>query len=973
MNMRTLPPLLVLAFTIGALLFDSGLREARSGDQVQLRVAYDPQAYYQLVNEEIVKHLRFCPYFGERGAPRGVDLRDATDAQFGLLPDDEQPSIGTGLDDECGKCDEQDRRLTGLFCLTTEAAGDPILRTQIKNFAVLSPLGTDLSILDRWSLGAEDRVEGIRAGIHRQRMPSTESGPALEFRGDISFRSPAMRKILIDAAGNERVLGGGSAPADLQAWRAEQQHTVEDGRLLRTEHALPLDWGAAKLFELPGVDDRLALLVKEAAGLRVLIDGAPIKRNMRSVLALDRGQVLEFDLPGGPPLRLRLAGERTGTISSLQLSAHGPRREIDAEAGLDGLVRGLVSGIEGSLHMLSDMREQRDALAQDDAGLDPTRLADADITLTLDRAIQMQSVDRLQRFATSPDSPLNQNGLALRNVDGLWMEAGALVPFPSLTLTIMDADRGDLLALGTYPSSQTVTHVLERVAASDGARARLLRESLGEELTRPNMHLQPHAIGSLFKPLFAWAAGEADPALVQFSLTHGEPKEDWAYDSLDVHRELTRCMVSGRRTATGSHFAGAYGNKSSSWPCPMQVQPGEDLCSALAVSDTYYFLELAVRLSLEARGLPLPATDVPERKRDEAYELSRMCRPNRVEGPDGVRRLTCEAPEREADSVRDINHYLPDTCPDSRYTNMCRVIDTLGVQLQPTNMLNEPPLPMVKAYLGPLADLIESLAVDAPEQCASGQEMLLDAFRWAVPAPPQWAQDLMVNCAPGLESFIEGGGLNYWNDIHVAQTFSRLFVGQPELRARLIASIDEKQRDRWDEDGDQADDGDDDDDAREPATFGPVIDHECAGATSARCLVLHGLDGAIRVGTLKELKSLEVALQQPYVDAGKSITVRLRGKTGTLRAPFPSFLYDNRVGWYRGTTPRKSLHTALLVEVADGSGHARHYVVYLAVQGVDDTLLSSDAAKFFGVTGPGFAVMQRVVDDAVLDLEAAQP
>ena len=69
-------------------------------------------------------------------------------------------------------------------------------------------------------------------------------------------------------------------------------------------------------------------------------------------------------------------------------------------------------------------------------------------------------------------------------------------------------------------------------------------------------------------------------------------------------------------------------------------------------------------------------------------------------------------------------------------------------------------------------------------------------------------------------------------------------------------------------------------------------------------------------------------------------------------------------------TPRKSVHTALLVEASDSQGRARHYVVYLALNGVDDTLTSKDAATFFTSEHPGFSVLERLLSDATLDLRA---
>jgi hypothetical protein len=677
------------------------------------------------------------------------------------------------------------------------------------------------------------------------------------------------------------------------------------------------------------------------------------------VLAVDRGQVIEIALDGGAPLRLRLAGDRTGTISTRRLSTQGLRREIDRESGLDDIVVGLVSGVEATLRTLNDTWEHRNGREREDPHYDPQRLAEADITLTIDRAMQMQSVDSLRRFAVSPDSPLNGKGLNPHYENGLWLDDGAPVPFPHITLTIMDADNGDLLAMGSYPNSQSATEGLERSAALTGPRARLLREHLAQELTRTSLQLRPHAIGSIFKPFFAWAAGSADPELIDFVIDNRSRSSDWSYGNLDRDRELTRCMVSGRRTTDKkkSHLDNAYEIKTPFWHCKADGT-GEDICGALAISDTYFFLELAARVSLEARDLSLPTqAEAPEdRNRDAKYELWKFCGPQRVYPPSGSSERTCTTPDGQPFDSPQITKFLPDSCPDPKYTKLCAMIGTLGVQLQPTNKTNDPSTQAVDGFLGPLAGLVEELSSNTPTGCTSGSATLLDGFRWVVPSAPQWPQDLMRACTPDLEAFLEGGGLNYWNDVVVAQTFSRLFVNQPTLHARLVAAIDDKQSKVTPE--------------VEPepvAPIGRLVDSECADSDAARCLVLRGLEGAMRRGgTLGGLQEIQAELQAPHDAAG--ISVQIRGKTGTLRAPFPNFVRQPKVGWVHSMSPRKSVHTALLVEVADAEGSARHYVVYLSVNGVDDALLSSDAAKFFSSSGPGYAVLQRVVDDAVLDL-----
>jgi hypothetical protein len=938
--------LALLGGAVLMLLARSVVREATPSD-IDVAAVYDPLSYYQLVNDEIVEHLRFCPLYADRQMYGEQALSRAAQVQFDLEEDEEGGP--TNVPEDCADCDVQNRRLNALFCLSSSAAVTTELASRISRFAELSPLAADMSVPDRWVYGAEGKVMKIREGVHKQRLPDPESTHVLDYRGDITYRSSAAHKMLIDGAGNERLLGGGTGGAQLVEWRNDQVQTLEDGRLQRTTHALPLHLApAATIYEMPDVEDRIALVVNEDSGLRLLVDGAPIDPTVRSVLAVDRGQVIEIALDDREPLQLRLAGGRTGTLSTQRLTADGRRREIDPESGLDDLVTSLVSAIETTLRHVNDTWDLR---RPRDEKYDPERLANADITLTIDRALQLQAVDSLNRFATSEKSPHNSSKSSPRYQDGLWWDGDSPVPFPHMTLTIMDADNGELLALASYPSTQSVVTGLEHASSLSGSRARLLREQLGQELGRTSLHLRPHAIGSIFKPFIAWAAGRADPQLLEFELDPGARDREWR-DDLDNNRLLTRCMVSGRRIADKdqSHLSNAYPGKSTSWRC-REGTTGEDVCGALAVSDTYYFIELAARIALVSGGGTLPAAGTPDRERDESYELPALCGRQFVYGKSRKRTATCA--EQPGASISEL---LPDACKLEDSRAICKIVHDLDVQLQETNQRNDPSPDSIDGYLGPLADLIRELMDKAPQGCESPRKILLDGFRWAVPLPPQWPQDRMRTCTPDLESFMEGGGLNYWTDIHVAQIFSRLFTGQPGLHARLVAQIDDL---AWPQAGERR---------------GPAVDDVCKTLDAdPRCSVLKGLFGAIHdsSGTLKQLDKVEEELMKRNEDAnGTGMVLTLRGKTGTTRAPFPTFIRKQKEGWVHAMTPRKSVHTALLVEASDAQGNARHYVVYLALNGVDDSLVSKDAAAFFTSDHPGFSVLARLLSDAALDLRA---
>lgn len=996
---------------------------------------YDPSSYYHVVNQEVVKHLLFCPLYDDPARESRGDrtIEDAAAVQFGFLPEGEQepeqldeerrldrePAQTIPLrSEDCATCDGERRRINSLFCFKRKSAEQSQVTDLISNFIQVSPLISDLAVPDRWKLESDNSVERLREGVHRQQLPD-RSSRALnrqQYQGHLLYRESSSQAVLIDLAGNEHVLGPGVAQGEARDWKAMQDEALETGRIQRTTHPLPFELrhrqgsgGTSTLVTFaelpPEIGGGLVLSVAQGleSKLTLLLDGAPINSRYRSVLAIERGQVLEIDIGEGTPLRLRVAGERTGTLSSYRLTAEGRQRETDPESGLEDLTNSLIAALESSLRELNDIYGER---AHQGGKLDPARLARADITLAIDRGLQVQAVRSLTDFAESPAADHNrEHDGQIRNPHfsgGLWVEGEddeqTPTPFPHMTLTIMDADEGELLALASYPQVETIKNALVETARRSGPRIPLLQEQLRQELQRTSLHLRPHPIGSVFKPLLAWAAASADPQLVDF-IQRNRSKEagDWRPDPSD-NRLLTQCMIAGRSTeARGrqvSHLKQAFRSRANvAWRCDESSRHvGEDLCGALAVSDTYYFLELIARIVTISEERPLPNTArersvfeqqvIPEAQldalyaaRDESYDLRSMCRTQRLKLEDGRSHRVClPDPEARGEPRGRISSFLPVVCakgPDA--SAICKISRYLDVQLQEVNAPNNPDLLKVEAYLGPVQALIAELAANTPKNlCPAGEDIFQESFRWVIPNHPKWPTDLMRSCTPYLEAFVEGGGLNYWNDIHLVQSLGRVFTGNPALYAKLIVGIDEKHQ-AGAETSDQLGDGI----ALAPATKRKIVCAQNEERESPQCLVLRGLHGALQPGgTLRKLRPSLTKLSRS-VEA-KALSVNLWGKTGTTRAKYPGFVYrksdvdaadeDEELAeewrWVHGNVIRKSVHTALLLEVHDESGHARHYVIYLSVNGVDDKLSSTNLQKFFFDGQTGFDLLQRLVNDA---------
>ncbi|HEX2572144.1 MAG TPA: hypothetical protein VH877_21550 [Polyangia bacterium] len=997
---------------------------------------YDPQSYYQLVNQEIAPHLEFCPLhatpltvasFEEGSDARATELLEGVVTDGASAPPRRKSQPGPGAGDGTPEANAPARapmrcacphRLSAIFCLRDDPGVD---RSRIERYARLSPLLDDLAIPSRWRLevsrsGSAGSPEVQRLsfrlipGSHRQRLPGGAIRP--RYDGTIYYHPTPARAVLLDAGGNERTLGRGGAAgskpidAEMARWREEQQDALAGGslhrELLRSD-TLVLRHGDDSVTLRLAPEGNLLLVtvpeVRPGSDFSVSIDGAPLpSMRRRWILGLHPLQQIQLRWDAQPSLSLRFLSHRAGVLSETHFGTSGNERVFDEASGAEDYVRALAGTIREATDSLGEAyRECGRELTRPPGLSQPNMeaLATADVWLTLDQVLQGAAQRALVRYAER--GPLSRARLGLHR--GEWRDGAELAPPPHLSLLVMDADRGDVLATAAYPSTQEVRRLLGALAQERSGPVALLAEDLESEQRRISLHLRPHPIGSVFKPLFAWSAGETDRALIDFTLPRLHA-EDWRFGpgGKVQNRLVDQCLISTRRVENNTrwHFERAYLTPGFSDSCTGGAGPGdsEDLCLALATSDTYWFVELAARVMARARGLALPPLETPADQRD--YGLSEVCAPQvlatRERGP---RQVVCEGAASAAGRAQAMQSWFPVSCQSKDPNPICGMADLLGIQLQPIGDLSRPGT--TDSFLGPLHGLVERLAAPLGDRCPELQTWRVrdeSGFRWLVPSQTVWRADLMHRCTPDIEVFVEGGHINYWDNIYLGQSLGRLFIGNRALTARMVAQVEVP---------DAAAEGGRSEVAplapatpATPATGAAAgtaqqaapaavlaVSESCAGAADTpRCRVLRGLELAIRRGTLAELRELPAWLGAEHGGKAGGLEIGLWGKTGTLRDVYPVYQLERRPGgsrWVRSTTMRKSLHTALLLEVrmpdearrpAQGPGagpgtgagtgsatagrRVRHFVVYLWAEGVDDQFTSVEGAvPFFRPGRPG--------------------
>ncbi len=958
---------------------------------------YDPLSYYEFVNAEVAPDLVFCPLVDDPRVASSLVSSDLGSAADDWLLDsilgDKADNEAIGADHRKGQalpgeappappnpdgtCSCGDLRLSPYFCIAPDLS--PERSERVAAYVDRSRLTTDLYHLDRWKFqpsteegsGSSRGIFRLRTGVHRQLV--FPAGRQQRFSGRVLYEESRALPTLVDDLGNEYLLSGQrgrercvqlshlrEALREVRDERRGPTRIFLDAALLRLQPDCT-DSQDSLLVVVNGADTDLLLLAadqtKASASLRATIDGVPLfKSTKRSVVGLRSGQVLQITDRDHPDatISLRFTRRESGVISEMRRGATREQRFTDPDAGLSDLVQSLVVAQDGLISRFDEASSTCTECRDSDAA---EKLSAVDIRLTLDEVLQQTTTSALRRYMEHGRVASSSLAIHYDRRNGLWWDSAVDAPAlaPSGSLIIADLE-GEILAMASYPTARDLERQLDALDDLQGDYPLyLLKKDLQGELRRTSLHLRPHTIGSIFKPLLAWGAGRyGDGSLLDFTVssTH-EVDWRWSGNGRVSNSMLAQCMVDTRHSTgdeSRSHFRQAFfqpGIRTSCRGQPSTNGDREDLCMAIAASDTYFFLELGARMSAVARGLPLdsqPSTD--------PYRLAETCESQVLtRASDGARTRVCKAGKGKSVPMR---NWFPATCESSSSNPFCQVAGTYGIWMQ---AVGEPDVPgTAGSFLGPLHDLTAGYAAQMglQEGCGPFADWLAQnemGYRWVVPDPPHWTTDLMDGCTPDFEVFIQGGHINFWNNVFVAQSFARLLADSPRLDLRLVSQI--KTGGKWSPGG--------------AGQGSPLQPPACdSPPSSARCRILLGMRQAVQVGTLWRLSATEKAINTDYEGEYR---VTLRGKTGTGRVRAPAYRKRRNVDtpdllrWGRSRVYRKSVHTALLVHVEAADGFSsRDFVVYLWIEGVADNLTSvSAAAPFFHVDSPGDEVLRELV------------
>lgn len=938
--------------------------------------SYVPEGYYSLVNREIAPHLELCPDNPQDQALMRPEL--AALGQIGVAAAAAAGAAG-GPTNPCDAPCAKGGRLSVLFCLRTAGlSGEQIRR--IKRFIQISPLRRDLRIFDRWQ-----RVTGPRGshrvalveGARRQVLPlgAEQRG----YLGRVLYRDSAPMLSLVDEVGNEYLLGGqGTTIAELGTAEALAPQRLSLRQMVRARDralegrptvqrvmrggVLAVTHGAHELRIIapsPGATQIIVEVPQRGAsggrGLLASIDGVALgSHQKRRLVGLEDGQQLQLATGGHRrALTLRFFRRQSAVLSERQRVGDRWRRRHDEGAGFGRYLDTLLTGLEEAGRRLQEARTHCGA------DLASVRvLLDSDLRLTLDERLQHGATAALARYArVGPVARADEIYVARKGpLRGLWVRQtgtrAVLTPPPVMSLTVMDAASGELLALGAYPSRQTLLSMIRRLGRGHaGQPDHLLREHLATAAVGGSLHLKPHVIGSVFKPLLAWGLGKADPALLDVTLPRVHPV-DWPSHPARadiVDQCLLPVGMSQRAKGAKSRFATNMNIRPLAKGCGGRaIGPKDkaDVCAAIGSSDTYWFAHLTARAMLRAMGRPLTPAGGSSAERPDFSVLEAACAPQRHKDARGRVHTLCAAP-----AGRGTDAWFPIACAASPpgagglRNPLCTVAELFDVQVQAIGAPN--PVSTGRTFLGPLYSHIDRLAKEADDTCQgveAWRKRRNSGLLWALPRAPQWSQDLMTTCGQ-LTMFVQGGFINYWNNVMLTQALARVATGRA-VSARLVRELVARSPE---------------DAALLPAAPAPaaakvVGPAECkVGDSDPLCRVREGMRLAVteRRGTLHRVLRTEALLNK---EAARDHlpTLELRGKTGSGSERRPLFRRTRdpatrlwRWEAARGTTG--SVHTALLARFREPDGErTRTFVLYLWVEGVDQDFTSlTGAVSFF--------------------------
>jgi len=738
---RVVPWLLVIA-SLGVAGYSALELSGRpeSVAKPEIASAFVPNHFYRYVNTHYAPHLRYCPESdaaanripGSRLDDRychAVESSGAPVQSADTLEDGDAERTYYRCDAGGATAEVRAERAGRFFCLLVArrpsgagAGGGTIAAGELaKGFLKATNLDRELRRRDFW----EPAGEGWRLVRHARVQALPTDAPPPVHTGRYFYRNPSaaltfetlefgQRLTWTTPTENEAVDEVSERSCDLAPlFRGTGQSCWGDERPLKPRESIALKWGRERwgLFLRPlpireGVDDRKPRIevvykppdVVDPKGTEIRVNGVALRTKGHAFL-LDESDSITFT-HGDTTMTARLRSGQAGVVSHVDRQEGRYSRHIEPRSGLEQFIGPLSDQLTRLLNVL-----RLDASPVDKRRVDSVRraLAGVDVRLTLDETLQTEAVEVLQGWMERYTGKLLRKKLKVRRPevaykDGLWFDnSGNPQPPPMASLVTIDVDSGDLIALASYPTSTELalmTERLETLGPGRGGRRGLQRRravaaevkrALVERMTEGDVNLRPHAIGSVFKPIIAWAAAQIEPRLLDFSQSRkvSKSRRTWglareaAKKATDLpgqcgdkdptkcaglRSQLEQCMVRGSvgrsRGQKSYDLQRNYGLHHSKGTdahiCDPQASGRFDLCAALTWSENLFIIELMARIVAWGVGEHVPrlrnaalSGALDDDRRIAGYELPAYCGRQRLRRLKKQKAATlCKPPSR---------------------------------------------------------------------------------------------------------------------------------------------------------------------------------------------------------------------------------------------------------------------------------------------------------------------------------------
>ncbi len=632
-----------------------------------------------------------------------------------------------------------------------------------------SYLAADLRFPERFIIDFDNKtVRGIKQTTHRQKLPFAEDR---SWKGMLLFWRDDSRLVLRDLEGNAYLVlprtGTDSIPLAGGDFLEVTERDVLDLVRGRRESLAPTmrlavaDGGEEiARFRYVGPDLAMEILPGLQPGTEVYLNGDAVSArsslvNLSPILALEAGDVLLFkkSKDGGRDLYEAFAIEeqRQGVLSAIQPHMSGLTRVFAGDL-LPAIARPLARAMTAALSLVRNRPRER--------------VQQADVRLTLRRRLQARLQDRLVRWSRCQDrlgtcapgwtreACHDRNGqrtACFSRTRGDALDARSAArrrpPFRA-AITLMDAVSGEVLAMASYPDEATVALLDRRLSRHASPAVEVRRREIAERattLTR-NHNLEAHQVGSVFKPFLATSVVAHQPKFRTLAIP-AHPREEDRVEGDDA----------------------ILGYQMGRWT---QYRHGETRMADFIARSCQRYMEYLGLLALADTGS------------DGSVEMTRTTIPAEQRAVLGNRRLSRAVslerhyPRRSSDSSRRI---LQDLATAPAFAGLEAFFGMEPGRRNPDLDWREQVLSNhdTSPWRNVLAPLVEQLRRPGPGRSSLGGRLEVDVATEFAPVSPtrvfHWLNSFQS--MQDYTQFLKGSGRNRWNNILLAQGFSRIVTG----------------------------------------------------------------------------------------------------------------------------------------------------------------------------------------------------